>query len=83
MVNLTVETSERVEPKQPFSLYAQTTSFGLRERERVRRLLLRRRIESWVGTMVVVLLAACAVFALLNTRVTLSDNPSIQGFRKK
>jgi hypothetical protein len=78
-----VETSPQLEPKRGFSLYNEATAFGLRERERVRKLLLRRRVEGWVGTFVVVLLAAFAVVALVNTRVTLSDNPGIQGFRKK
>ena len=78
-----METSPQLEPKRGFNLYNEATSFGLRERERVRKLLLRRRVEGWVGTFIVVLLAAFAVVALATTRVSLSDNPSIQGFRKK
>ena len=78
-----METSPQLEPKRGFSLYNEATSFGIRERERVRKLLFRRRVEGWIGTFVVVLLVAFAVVALINTRVSLSDNPSIQGFRKK
>ncbi len=56
----------------------------MRERQRVRRLFLRRKIENWIGTIVVVVLAACAVAALMNTKLMLSDNPATnQGFRKR
>ena len=81
--DITLETSQEVQPKRPFSFEAESLAFGLRERARVRRMLLRQRVEIWIGTIVVVILAACAVWALMNTRFTFSDNPSIQGFRSK
>lgn len=57
----------------------------MRERQRVRRLLLRRKIGNWIGTVVVIVLAGCAVFALASasSKMTFSDNPNIQGFRGK
>ncbi len=70
-------------PKRPFNFEVESAAFGLRERERVRRLLLRRKVEGWIGTIVVMVLVGCAIFALVNTRVTFSDNPNIQGFRSK
>ena len=70
-------------PKRSFTFEAEAAAFGLRERERVRRLLLRRKIENFIGTVVVLILAGCAVFALANTKMSLSDNPAIQGFRAK
>ena len=80
-----VEPSHETLPKRPFNFEAESAAFGLRERQRVRRLLLKRKIENWVGTIVVIVLAACAVFALVSatSKVTLSDNPGIQGFRTK
>jgi len=79
-----VETSQEAPPKQPFSFEAESAAFGMRERQRVRRLFLRRKIENWIGTIVVVVLAACAVAALMNTKLMLSDNPATnQGFRKR
>jgi hypothetical protein len=78
-----VETSQEAQPAQPFS-FTEAATFGLRERERIRRLLLRRKFESWIGTIVVIVLAGCAVWALMGTpKVTLSDTPGIQGFRAK
>ncbi|HEX3696775.1 MAG TPA: hypothetical protein VH374_15450 [Polyangia bacterium] len=78
-----METSQEAHPAQPFSFESEAATFGLRERERVRRLLLRRKLENWIGTIVVIVLAGCAVWALTSTKVTLSDAPSIQGFRAK
>jgi uncharacterized membrane protein len=79
------DSSQETLPKRPFVFEVESAAFGLRERQRVRRLLLKRRIENWVGTAVVVILAACAVFALITTtsKMTISDDPSIQGFRAK
>ena len=79
------DSAQETQPKRPFIFEVESAAFGLRERERVRRLLLRRKIENWVGTIVVMILAACAVIALVTTttKLTLSDNPSIQGFRAK
>jgi hypothetical protein len=78
-----VETSQEAPHKQPFSFEVESAAYGLRERQRVRRLFLRRKIENWIGTIVVVVLAGCAVLALMNTKLTLSDSPGIQGFRSK
>lgn len=80
-----VEQSTETFTKRPFNFEAESAAFGLRERERVRRALLKRKIENWVGTIVVLVLAGCAVFALVSatSKITLSDDPSIQGFRAK
>ncbi|HVR61505.1 MAG TPA: hypothetical protein VMU50_06380 [Polyangia bacterium] len=80
-----VDPSTERQPKPSLRFEAESAAFGLRERERVRRLLLRRKIGDWIGTVVVFILAGCAVFALATatSKMSLSDNPSIQGFRGK